>query len=205
MASQDRVLYDALPAGSKKKGPDVPALPQPNKKEGIIVKPSHLDRLPQEIQDEILDWYINQVPTRTMVLKLKEKGYSANHLQVWRWCRTKLRVPSDNSPSINMEDIRLEIEKKTVYGLLDVAMETIRKMKAPEIKNAKDFDHLSSAVSKLISAIAARERVEYEKGEAIRRVSEKLKAEFQKLMAGKPELVAQVFTLIEEAAGKVEL
>jgi hypothetical protein len=169
-----------------------------------LINPAHLDDLPADIQDQILTWYVEEKPSRQMVILLRKLGYDISHLRLWRWCKTKFRCVSDNGvPSVNMEEIRLELERKVIYGMLDIATETVRKMTAPEVKSAKDFDAMASAIAKLVTAMASRERVEYEKGEAIKKVKETLKAEFQRIMAGKPELVEQVQEILEEAAKRI--
>lgn len=169
-----------------------------------LINPGHLDDLPPDIQDQILSWYVDEKPSRQMVILLRKLGYDISHLRLWRWCKSKFRCVSDDGvPSVNMEEIRLELERKVIYGMLDIATETVRKMTAPEVKSAKEFDAMASAISKLVTAMASRERVEYEKGEAIKKVKETLKAEFQRIMAGKPELVEQVQELLEEAAKRI--
>ena len=207
LSSDITIIPDVLLTGSTMKGSHIPSLPEPDIQAGEIVKPAHLDRLPEDIKEKILSWHVEGLPSRKMALLLRKDGYDCNHLRLWRWCKNQFRGPvqKDGEPTTNIEEIRLELEKKAVYSAIDLCIETLHKAKAPEIKNATDVDKIVGALAKAVSAMAARKRVEYEAGEAVKHVRDKLKVEFQKLMSGHPEVVAQVHAILEEASEKIQI
>jgi hypothetical protein len=198
------IIKDVITLGEHRKGGDLPALPIPDLESGELVSPSHLDRLPDNIKENIYNWYIDDVPVREITLKLRQLGYDCHHLRVWRYCKSQFRGDALDVPAME-EEHRLKIERKAVYNALDVAIDIIKRVKVGDIviKDAKSFEQIAGAIAKLQSSDASRTRVEYEKDGAVKKVQETMKMEVKRLLAGNPELISKVQAYIDQAAEKI--
>jgi hypothetical protein len=168
------------------------------------VKPSHIDRLPDEVKEKIYNWYLEDKPVREISSELRIMGYDCHHLRVWRWCKSQFRGDALDVPMME-EETRLKIERKAVYNALDVAIEVVKKIKVQnlEVTSIKELEMLAGAIAKLQSSAAARDRVEFEKDGAVKQVQEQMKLEVKRLLQGNPELITKVHAYIDQAAEKI--
>lgn len=197
-------VKDVITLAELRKGGDLPALPVPDVYSGELVKPSHIDRLPDDVREKIYNWYLEDKPVREISLELRNLGYDCHHLRVWRWCKSQFRGDALDVPAME-EEHRLKIERKAVYNALDAAIEIIKKVKVNEIvvKDAKSFEQIAGAIAKLQSSAAARDRIELEKDGAVKKVQETMKMEVKRLLAGNPELINKVQAYIDQAAERI--
>lgn len=204
MVPKDIVIIKDIP-DKNKRGGKFNKIPEPDPGEGLIVQPASVDRLPEEIKEKIRVWYIEDKPFKEMAQDLRLMGYDVHYTLLWKWCKRQFRDTSVSAETALMQDeLRLGIERKAIYSALDVAIDTIKRINiTPIVKDMRDFDHLCSAISKLTSAAATRDRVEIEKDAAVKKVQETMKAEVRRLLGGDPELISKVHAYIDQGTENI--
>lgn len=173
------------------KGP-FPQLQVPDPEKGFFVRPVHPDRLPGQVKARILQWFYERVTFDQIVRRIKFMGYIIDESDLEYWTQKACREGSDVTDSVELDELRLKLEQKVVYGLLDICFAAVQNIPVPKINDVQEFEKIATAASKLVVAIAQRERVETDKAIIVNKVRDWLKKEFQRLMAGKPELVEQI-------------
>lgn len=183
----------------------------PSPEDGVYVQPCWPERMPGQIRTQIIKWYYEKLPWAEIEERLYHLGYVVPEKDVKDWTLRACRSGSEVNDGLELDDLRLKLEQRVVYGLMDVIFEALGDMKVPQATNPKEFEQICSSAAKLVSAIAQRERVELEKATMVDKVRDWLKKEFQRLMAGKPELVDQVnqitsevHTVIDQASENVK-
>jgi hypothetical protein len=160
--------------------------------------------MPEDIQNQILEWYMADLSPRKISLQLRGKGYEIDHVSVWRWVNARLKCSQDNEP-FSDEELR-KLEKKTIQKTLFLLGEALNKVsKVPEVTCMKDLEMLVSAQAKIIAANSQKVKAELEGEAIIRKVQELMKAEVRQLLARQPELVTQVQALVDEASERIIL
>lgn len=184
----DHVRKEDWAAG---KGP-YPPLQVPDPVKGFLVRPVHPDRLPGQAKARILQWFYERIPFEQIVDRVQFMGYVIDTDDLSYWAQKACREGSDVTDSVELDELRLKLEQKVVYGLLDICFAAVQNMPVPKINDVNEFEKIATATSKLVVAIAQRERVETDKAVIVNKVRDWLKKEFQRLMAGRPELVEQI-------------
>lgn len=173
------------------KGP-FPLLQTPDPAKGFLVKPVHPDRLPGQAKARILQWFYERIPFDQITERVKYMGYVIPCDELEAWTQKACREGADVTDAIELDELRLKLEQKVVYGLLDICFQATQDMPVPKVHDVMEFERVATAAAKLVAAIAQRERVETDKAVIVNKVRDWLKKEFQRLMAGRPELVEQI-------------
>jgi hypothetical protein len=203
--SKEKVIKDQVSAieFQTRKGPFA-LLPVPDPENDVYVAPCSPERVPGQIKAQIIKWYYERIPWYEIEERLHHLGYVIPEKEIEKWATRSTRSGAEVTDALELDELRLKMEQRVVYGLMDVIFEALGDMKVPKAETPKDFEMLCSAAAKLVSSIAQRERVELEKAVMVDKVRDWLKKEFQRLMAGKPELVEQVNQLTTEVYGVID-
>jgi hypothetical protein len=204
MNTKVKIIDDVVTIEEYKRGINAPDLPIPN--ENQLVAPCHLDRLPDEIKAEIQKKYmIDEETPQAISTWLQEKGYMVWKLKLAHWCESSFKKGEDKTDALLLEKNRLEMERKGAYMMMAVAMESIKKMRALEITKPKEYESIVGAYARLISALAQRDRVEFEKTSGVEKAKEMIVYEIRKSLASRPELMTQLYEIIESSSEQVKL
>lgn len=204
MKPKKNVIDDIVTIEEYEMGGICPPLPTPE--DGQLIVPCHLDRLPDEIKAEVQHMYlINEDTPQAISSWLEDKGYMVWKLKVAKWCDSSFRRGQDKTDALHTEKTRLEIERKAVYSMLAVAMESIKKMKVPDVSTPKEFEQMSGSIARLVTAMAQRERVEFDKDEGVRKAKEIIVYEIKKQLANNPDLMTQIYEIIEASSEQAKL
>ena len=199
-----RIIEDPVTEGQFKKGGDLPDLPVPG--EGEVIRPCHLDRLPDYVKVNIQKWkQIENKSNRIICNLLAEMGYEVQHVRLWRWCNQRFRGQGDIAAPLLQEANRLEIERKAVYSVIAVCMESLRRVKPIDITTAKDLESIAGSIAKLQTSMANRDRINHEIDGGLVKAVEMLQREIQNDIKGRPELVNTLLEIAEKAKDKLDV
>lgn len=187
----------------KRRGP-YPPLQLPDPERGFLVRPIHPDRLPGPVQAKIIQWKYEHVVPEHIEERIKYMGYVVPAEIIDEWANKACRDGGEISDSLELDDLRLRMEQKIVYSLLDIIFNATNKMNEIQVRDVYEFEKLATAAAKLVNAIAQRERVELDKATTVHRVRDWLKKEFQRLMAGRPELVDQINQITQQVNAVID-
>jgi hypothetical protein len=188
-----------------------PEIRRPNRAHGAI------DRLPDEIQLQIKDWYFDKLTLDDITQQLNERleaegiEQTINRNQVWRWmqrqrqdlerierARTKAEVLTKHLVG-DSKDVG-EAAEGLCKAILLEALADADTLKATEIL---DVARIANSLGRLATGKVARERWEMEKRKKIEAAVQQLKEDVRALLANEPELTTKLFDVIDRAASEM--
>ncbi|MDD3473513.1 MAG: hypothetical protein PHS86_12080 [Syntrophaceae bacterium] len=108
--------------------------------------------------------------------------------------------------SIDIESWRDETEISVKIAISKV--KDVLKQVKPEniqVENANDLYKVSNSLASLAKSIEAIERSSRDRHSLLAQVGEEIKAEIRSLLAGEPELIAEVLEVVEHAKNRLQI
>ena len=200
----NNIIKDIVTLAEHRQGGDLPPLPIPDLESGKLVFPSHIERLPDAVKTQILDWYLEDKSVREISAELQIKGYSVHHLRIWRFCKANFRGDALDVPEME-EEMRDKLMNKAITNMMDILMNLSKKinLRNIEVRCVKEVEMLASAMGKIQSSHAAYKRVKHEEDGGAKKMAETMKFEVKHLLQGNPQLINEVHAYIDKAAEKI--
>lgn len=188
-----------------------PEIRRPNRAHGAI------DKLPDEIQLQIKDWYFDKLTLDEITEKLNKLLESecieqtVNRNQVWRFmqrhrqdlyrienAKTKAEVITKHLVG-DSKDVG-EAAEGLCKALLLEALVDADTLKATEIL---DVARIANSLGRLATGKVAREKWEHERTKAIEAAFTRFKERMQELLTGMPELTGKLLDVAEKAKAEM--
>jgi len=215
-ASKSSNVGQAVQPGKERQAgkPAPQKIRRPNRAHGAV------DRLPQEIQLLIKDWYLGdierKIPRLTLdqmvtALAALDPPYTISRNQLWKWLARK------RNEIERLDDVRqrasalvkhlvpqgADIESAVVSLLNGLALEALADADLMQVKSIGDLSSVAHAVGRLQTSQVAREKWEHERHKKSAEALAELKAEAQEILRGRPELLKQLLDVLEVAEEKI--
>jgi len=171
----------------------------PAKEWGTLKGIEKLEALSDSLKMRIVRWYFQQKSYREMADLLKEQGVKTDHYTVYRWCIRHLHSMDSGRRRIH-EDKLEELQEIAILRIIEKALESLEKCDLPEIKTFKEFESISQAVARAVTARSQVERVKIETTRAVQVLEEQYRAAIRRELSDRPELVQQIHEAIAQAS-----
>jgi hypothetical protein len=179
-----------------------------------------VDRLPEEVRMQIVDWWLGRpednppIPRLTLdeiADALVKLGYKINRNQVWRWIarqrndlnRMEKYMAKAKSLAKYLVPEGSTIESAVVTLANALCLEALSGADLQQVKSIQDLVMVAHAAGTLQRSAVTREKWEHEEHKKNEAALAELKAEVQELLRGKPELTGKLLDVIDAAGEKI--
>lgn len=190
-----------MPSNAKAPGRKTPQRRRRNRAHGAV------DRLPEEVQLQIKDWYLGGDTYKDISEKLAELGHEINLKQVFRWISRKrdelerIEVARERAQVLakHLVPDGTDVEGAAVSLAGALCLEALADADLQCVKSIEDLAKVAHSLGRLQSSAVAREKWEHEKRKTIEAAVDRLKADVRGMVANDERLMDELVTLIEQA------
>ena len=199
-------------SADRRKNPHPGPLPEG---EGVPRRPNRahgaLDKLPDEMQLQVKDWYLAGCTYEQIANALAQEGYQASKSQIHRWFARKRneleRIERAKEKSAVIAKYLVpdggEVEQSAVALAQAISLEALIDAQPMQVESIKDLALVARSIGRLQSSAVVRDKWEHEKRKKIEEAVAVLKNEIQVLLAGMPELAASLMDVVDAAKDRM--
>lgn len=163
--------------------------------------------MPQRLRAELQRFNLAGMNTEQLINKARDMGYyvGKRHMQEWQPLNFYVEYCDYLALEEALSDDELqELERRASGTFLNLVLKSLQQMEAlPAVKTTTELSNLSLVTARTIQFIQAREKMSLSKRKMLDEIRKQLNSEMKVVFADHPELLAQVWDVMDKAADSV--